>query len=525
MKRAWLVLAAQSDAVFTATAATLGGHEGLSHVPGSALWGWAAARLYGSGIDALTAFHSGKLRFGDGWPLTHTRRPAFSVPQCFRERKRAKGGVVASADGKGLSVGAVRNFQFDETFRDDAGKTVQPEAIKNHFVAADGSVHRPDRGWRGKTAIEPGKARAAIGQFFGYDHLRSGASFASLLEADSEPAAETAFDAVLKAFAQVGKSGETLRLGRSAMTEFGGHFSITIDSRPDVPWQSGDPLDQCRVEDGQRIVTFWCLSDLALEDQASGAPMTRPSPASLGLIGGTLDEKKSFITTRRYAPYNKALHQRDIDRAVIAAGSVIAIAFPADAKADELKRIAECGAGLYREAGLGRLWVNPPMLRSAIPRFGTSISFAPPARPAPVSLPDAWITLGTALFAWADEQRSGGGVREKAERCATEWKQGLDRMIAALRALNREPPTAAQWANVAEACRRFRSNEARLQQELAVICGKPAWREVAPGMVPGNLHDWIVACLGESLPQGVRRADALRDLANRAQKEAQEARR
>ena len=63
MHHAALILTLSADAVFSARAATLGGHEGLDHIPGAALLGWAAGQLYGGGgRKAYILFHSGKVR-------------------------------------------------------------------------------------------------------------------------------------------------------------------------------------------------------------------------------------------------------------------------------------------------------------------------------------------------------------------------------------------------------------------------------------------------------------------------------
>jgi CRISPR-associated protein Csx10 len=535
MKHAWLILQAQCDVVFTATAATLGGHEGLSYVPGSTLLGWAAARLYPrsvehNGFDAYTAFHSGKLRFGDGWPLTHSGAPAFPIPQCWRERKRARGGIALSSESDwrrplpAFRIGEVLNFQFGERFRDKEGDSEQAEALKNAFVAADGTAHRPVRGWRGKTAVTPGDRRAAAGQFFGYDHIRSGSSFASLLEADDEPRAAAAFDAILGLFKEAEKKGETLKLGRSANSEFGGDFRLCIDERPNVPWDNDRAiLDSCPTDQaGRLIVSIWCLSDLAIEDPSTGAPVVRPTATALGLRAGTFDVHRSFIATRRYAPFNKKLGRRDIDRAVIAGGSVFAFAIDGDTDPNELRAIAHEGIGLYREGGLGRVWVNPALLRKSQPQFGDSLSFERPAvRPYDAAQLEIWVNTGRDIAVWVQDQWQAASVRRGAEGLATDWKRSLDQLLATLRALNREIPTAAQWASVAEACGRHRRRpEQELRRALTAICGKSAWLEIAPGADPASTQAWIEARLSEPLPTDVSRADAFTLLANAAQKQA-----
>lgn len=97
----------QEDCVFSAGMATEGGHEGLDRIPGQALLGVAAARLYRelSTEEAYTVFHSGRVRFGDGLPAPDGT-PAVPVPLAWHHPKEDD-----PEDGDGRLIGE-RLFNF-----------------------------------------------------------------------------------------------------------------------------------------------------------------------------------------------------------------------------------------------------------------------------------------------------------------------------------------------------------------------------------------------------------------------------
>ena len=70
MRRMLLILTPTERAAFSARAATEGDHQTLNYIPGAALLGWAAARLYDDMEDPFCVFHSGAVRFSNALPLT-----------------------------------------------------------------------------------------------------------------------------------------------------------------------------------------------------------------------------------------------------------------------------------------------------------------------------------------------------------------------------------------------------------------------------------------------------------------------
>lgn len=344
MKRLVLQLTATERAVFSRRAATEGEHQTLPCPTGAALLGWAANRgRYTRFQDPYTVFHSGKTRFSNALPLSESGLVAWPVPQILMEAKHgghsSKGRMLDAAT---LTIGRDNDNPAD-------GRIVQREPLKGFFISRTGEVVKATVGGRLRTAIRRG--RAADGQLFGYQHIEPGGTSRYVATIEADDLSDRDWHLLCAAF-----DSQVLRLGRAAGTSYGGGYHCKIlDADADAVWPCG------RILAGATTVRIWVLSDLALTD-ALGAPCFAPDTSSLGLPPGAIAGGESAIGVRRYAPWNRTLRARDIERQVIEAGSVLTFTFDAPVAAT----IDHCGrAGQWQEAGLGRIWVAPPMLAAA----------------------------------------------------------------------------------------------------------------------------------------------------------------
>ena len=85
-----LELNSATEMVFSATSASEGAQHSLGYIPGQALWGALAARIYADPTLRARAFnlvHSGGLRISPGFPLGASKQPAFPWPQCLQNPK------------------------------------------------------------------------------------------------------------------------------------------------------------------------------------------------------------------------------------------------------------------------------------------------------------------------------------------------------------------------------------------------------------------------------------------------------
>ena len=435
MKRHAYTLTLLDDTIISRSAATLGGHQSLDYIPGQTLLGACAATLYGkSGADSYTLFHSGKLRFGNALPLVG-KQPAHPVPMCWHENKAAPALEDAQPDethpdAVRLDGSKIWNLSRHGALPDAA----QPKQLRNGYLDACGHVHKPRLTLRMKTAINPADRRAANGQLFGYQAIPRGSRFGGWIEADDE-LPDTLFKQAINAL-----RGDLL-IGRSRSAEYGRARFSDADFSP--PAQGRCPPDS-------RQASVWLLSDLALQDQ-HGQPTLQPLPEYLGLPPGEVVWSRSFIRSRRYSPWNGKRGAPDLERNVIRQGSIIQLRFN-QPPGDSLAARCAGGLGLHREAGLGRVWLNPPLLDTDQPQFAP----APPAAPDRANTPPR---PKSALIDWLHtrqqqaEQR--GAVDQQADELFKQFEQVLG-WAASLQGLQPDAdfgPSAQQWGRIDESAR------------------------------------------------------------------------
>ncbi len=424
MKRQALKIELLDDCVFSATPATEGGHKSLDRIPGAALLGAAAGRLYTAlgQHDTFTVFHSGKVRIGDSLPWDGCSI-GWPVPRCWHFPK------TRGADEGGF-LAAERLYNFALENKPSLPDNEQPKQLRDGYVHADGRYSKLAHSLRLKTAIDPATGRADEGRLFGYDALHRGQTFLSVIEAD-----DTVEDRLFERLVET-LTGDVL-LGRSRSAEYG-RARVTVVDLPEMPkpGKAGDSL------------TLWLLSDLALTD-AWGQPTLQPDGEALGLPGAQVVWDRTFLRSRRYSPWNAARHGYDRERLVLEAGGVITLRLNDHNRGKAIGAL-ENGIGLYREAGLGRLWIDPPLLQSVHPAFAGRSAATPETTPAPEP--------NHPLVGWL-KAAAGISWKQKAEEWAREFEKVYLQKLDESRRLNGIPggvaygPSSSQWSTVLETAR------------------------------------------------------------------------
>lgn len=340
--KALVILRQHRLAIFSARGATEAGHKTLEAPTGAALLGWCAQTgPYDGFTDPFAVFHSGALSFGTALPLSQSGARSIPFPRNLFAPKGSDGMRDGFLDTQEISIGAP--VGDDHT---------QYEALKKTFLTSNpaGLSHVcAGKGQRLRTATKDG--RAAKGQLFGFQHLsgKDGSLYVAEISRD-ETISDDDWNRVLSCFHR-----KILRLGRSKGNSFGGGFECMVTAADDNGFEPEKPVDRVQV---------LALSDLALLD-SMGAATCHPTASMLGLPETMpLNIRDSVISQRRHAPWNGQLRRRDIERQVIEAGSVLSFDVPhgMDTAAIEvgLRR-----AGIWREVGYGKIWVNPAFLASA----------------------------------------------------------------------------------------------------------------------------------------------------------------
>ncbi len=454
------------DCVFSAGNATVGGHRSVDRIPGQTLLGAAASRLYrrfldAGGTRAYTAFHSGRLRFLDGLPCADDEI-AHPVPLAWHEAK-----TPASGDS------TVYNFAAPGSNGEIPGGK-QPKQIREGYVFADGRRLLPMRNLRMKTAIDPRTGRADEGKLFGYESLVQGRSLIAWVEADAD------CDDLLKEVAAV-LHGEIL-LGRSRSAEYG---RVHVEFAP-----AATPIKQGSTGSSTHL-TLWLLSDLALTDD-TGRPTLEPSARALGLPGAKILWSKTFLRHRRYSPWNQARHGYDRERLLLAAGGVITLQLETPLTQEQHDRLAT-GIGLYREAGLGRVWMNPPFLQQETLSPPNGLSPSPRVSDA---VADhrllSWLRMQSEDWKTDLDQTAGEYSREFGEQLR------VARRLGGVSQQEDFGPSKSQWGRVYETARSRSGQtlfEALFEGDQAVIKQQgEGWSETiryTEEGAPYRLRDWL----------------------------------
>lgn len=431
----------EQPVILSQQAASAGAHQSLDYIPGSTLLGLAASRLYAN-LDTDSAwllFHSGRARFQDALPL-HQGETGHPVPLCWHSWKGE-----SARDGDRLDSRRLFNPAHPD-FANEPGR--QPVQLRSGYVTSSGLLIEPLQQQTLKTAIDRSSGMAAESQLFGYEALSPGQCFRFDLQADDDLPTDL-WQQLVQAI-----SGPA-RLGRSRSAQFGQvRISLQADGALSSPACAGNHL------------TLWLLSDLLLEDQ--GQPCLRPDAQLLGLpTGSQWLAEHSFLRSRRYSPYNAYRRSYDAERQVICRGSVLRYALPRGLRADELHEL-ECGLGLQIESGLGRAWVNPPLLSGAQPAFaaGKPASAASAAAQAP--RPDSLLIRTLEM---RRQRRSGD---DEAAVLAQQIYHGLCQRIRQARVFTGTPantplsntPNRSQWGRLKELASDQRNDARRLLNAL-----------------------------------------------------------
>jgi hypothetical protein len=408
------------DVVMTERAATEGGHDSLDYLPGATFLGAVAAHWYNklNPKDVYTVFHSGKVRFSNGLPLSKDEQLSYPMPLCwYQDKREPKNGTMA-----------LRNYQLSEYSKKIRAKQIQGDYISLAAIERENRLTVVKQKFRMKTGIDADVGTARDSQLFGYSSLPAGDSFVFSLEADDDV---SLFEEIVERLLG------TLKLGRSRSAEYG---AVSIEKF--------ETKDERQAAQTTSSVTFWLLADMALQDEF-GQPLLQPTAKNLGLPAHfQLDLAKTFVRSRRYAPFNAYRGRREIERVVLTMGSVLHFSSQQSVDAKTLQRIQAQGIGLYRQNGLGRVWINPELLAEKTPKFKelprkkkVSLRLKEPNHP---------------VLRYLNKRRGQASEISTIEKCAKQWLDELAKLYHSAEVLSYTPvgtcpgPTATQWGQVME---------------------------------------------------------------------------
>lgn len=462
MKQYTITLTLQEDVIISQRSASLGGHRSLDYVPGAVLLGACASRLYDricaefGQQQAYRLFHSGKVRFGNAYPLSVSGQLGMPMPLVWRYKKTDS--YQSKRDGGRYQLAIDK---INQNKNDDGVQYVQ---LRSGYLTGDLEILKPGQTLRMKTAIDPDTARAATSQLFGYQALQAGQRFSATLAADDDvlELAELAAEAMRG----------TLLLGRSRSAQYG-KAVCEVNESFNPPAPGAGVL-------GTKQFKLWLQADTVLQDDI-GRPLMHGEQVGLpGLPGSKIEWQDSVLRFRRYSPYNGKRRSFDTERQAIEKGSVLSVTL--NTALDQAQwDVLQAGLGLYRESGLGQVAVNHVLtdsdkIKQIIP-FEDVTVVAVQAPKQPASDFAKWIQATVAV------NTDLSNDKKYAEQLINELPKLYQRARAYYGVEAHMPigPSASQWSQVVDAGKQYQHDKKALFGKIFdaadCICkaGDEAW--------------------------------------------------
>jgi len=320
----------KTDVILNVKSATEGNNETLDFIPGNNFLGVVAGNLYNgiSSDEAMTLFHSGKVRFGDAHPsISGNNQRSLRIPASMFYPKMKKV----------TDICYLHHFYERDKDKNDNGGPQQLKQCRSGFYAFADNEATPaqiEKSFAIKSAYDREKRRSKDEAMYGYESLDKGAEFYFSVEVDDD--------------GMVSKIEEAIkgikRIGRSRTAQYG---LVEIE-------ECDFKESESRRKTGD-FVTIYADSRLIFLDD-NGNLTFRPSITQLGLTNGEICWEKSQIRTFQYAPWNFKRQCYDTDRCGIEKGSVFVIKGCTDTNFSS-KHI-----GSYQNEGFGKVIYNPDFL-------------------------------------------------------------------------------------------------------------------------------------------------------------------
>ena len=323
-----------SEVILNTTGATQGALDTLEYIPGSNFLGITGRQYSTYGENAFDVFHSGKVRFGNAYPLSNGQTAALPCPANWFIPK-----------GKTLSDPDTVIY-WNSQDRASVQSTKQPKQVRGgYFVPGSkpaifsGEI---SKSFSLKSAYDSDKRKSDDHCMFGYTALNAGSEWTFTVKFDSS-LSDKDVEQIVNGL--LGHHG----IGRSKSSQYG---TVEISLLKD------NPLCNVSSKNKDGVYYLYALSSAAFLNEY-GEPALLPPVQEFGFSGDAYyDMEETQIRYQSYCPWNGARKSRDAERLMLLPGSVIAIRSTTAPDESVLKR----GVGLYRSEGCGEFLCNPDFL-------------------------------------------------------------------------------------------------------------------------------------------------------------------
>ncbi|MFY8299507.1 RAMP superfamily CRISPR-associated protein [Pseudoalteromonas sp. SS15] len=306
-------------------------HECLDYIPGSALLGAIAARLYKdlSEQQSWEIFHSGAVKFGPSYPIVDNNQ-ALPTPASWHFVKGQN-----PIEANKLNKTVISNHAHSDFLREEGQQYKQCRA---GYITGLGNSASVQKTVHTKTAIDEQSGIAKESSLFSYSAIAEEQLFLGWIESESDEYLDLIKTAL---------SGP-ITIGRSRNTEFG---RVTI-----TPIDLVEPKETNQCSDK---LVIWCLSDCQVLNQNGLASFTPELTQLVPGAQGTLDNTRSFIRTLNISRFNQKRQGLDSEQMLISKGSVLVYNLSTPLTDEQLSNLQHQGLGINQQQGLGWIKVNP----------------------------------------------------------------------------------------------------------------------------------------------------------------------
>lgn len=325
-----------SDVIINQSAATDGNNSTLDFIPGNSFLGIVASHYTEySKEDAMTLFHSGKVRFGDAHPESQMK-PGFRTLRIPASLYYPK--LKSQTD-----VCYVHHLYDRNKDKHNDGRPQQLKQCRNGFFAFTSGCGYPavlDRSFALKSAYNRSLRRSQDEKMFGYESLDAGSIFLFDVEIDDDRLADVVRNNL------VGRH----HIGRSRTAQYGEVLIREKDYE-----EACSHLDKIKIG-GSDYVAVYADGRLIFIDEDMELTL-QPMARDLGVENGEIDWGLSQVRTFQYAPWNGKRATRDTDRLGIEKGSVFLVKLNGDSGPLQSRYV-----GAYQNEGFGKVVYNPDFL-------------------------------------------------------------------------------------------------------------------------------------------------------------------
>ncbi|OOE48911.1 RAMP superfamily CRISPR-associated protein [Salinivibrio kushneri] len=411
--------------VMSQTTATTHNHDSLDYIPGSAILGAIAAKLYPSldEAESWNMFHTGSVKFGPCFPVAD-HQLALPIPASWHYKKNQTPFAKDQLNKTKIDNQASQHFQ--------RAANTQYKQCRSGYITASGKIGEVAKGISTKTAIERKTGKAKDQTLYTYAFIEAKQTFVGWVESDNQ--------AYLSAIRE--QLQTPLTLGRSRNTEFGRVEIALIDP----PAQPEPTIDTQQL-------TVWCLSDCQCIDWR-GLPTYVPALEQLAPHAkGKLNPSKSFIRAGSVTRFNQKRQGYDSEQCVINKGSVLVYDLETPLSQQDLLDLQHQGLGINQHQGLGWIMINPAWATQATladddlyQRFTVPTKTQQPSEAQPHSALTQWVASQIAHDERANDQK------EQVSRLIKQIGQAYDKARQYHNIIPRYTagPSSTQWRRIHE---------------------------------------------------------------------------